>query len=100
MARITENEVALVVLKIANASIDGIATYYQIRSQLPSYVDLSDEDRKISETRTGEQLWEQQVRNIQSHHGAEGNFIREGYLNHVSKKGFQITDLGRSFLQR
>jgi len=93
--RSTEADIARAILLIANQDPNGIATFKKIRALLPSVMDLSTEDRASSLTRNGEKLWEQQIRNIKSHFEAEGNFIFEGYLQHIPYKGYQITEKGR-----
>ena len=54
-----------------------------------------------SNTRPGERMWEQLLRNIhiQSHHTNPSNFIALGYLVHTKGGGYTITDEGREFLE-
>jgi hypothetical protein len=40
-------------------------------------------------------MWEQKVRNIKSHSEAPGNFICEGYLEHVPDVGHRVTEAGK-----
>ena len=94
----TEHEIATAVLKIAAGQQDGIATFHRIRREVPKHVSLSSGDRQQSQTRPNEELWEQRIRNIQSHHNSPGNFIYEGYLEHVTDTGYRITDAGRKYL--
>ena len=94
----TEADIARAVLLIAFQEPTGIATFNKMRANLPSVIDLSDEDLAPSLTRNGEKLWEQQIRNIKSHYEADGNFIFEGYLEHVPYKGYRITEKGRKNL--
>ncbi len=49
---------------------------------LPEYINLTQEDEQESQTRPGEALWEQRVRNIVSHKETPGNAIYEGRLGH------------------
>jgi hypothetical protein len=56
----------------------GEATIRQIRRALPRYLDLSPVDRRKSATRQGEELWEQQVRNIVCHRTCDDNPIKNG----------------------
>ena len=65
----------------------------QCRDYIRKNYTLTHDDVQPSPTRVGEQVWEQQVRNIQSHHKADGNFIADGYLEHV-EGGYKITALG------
>jgi len=94
-ARITETEISEAVLRILAAKHDGEANQLYLRKRIPDYVKLSDEDRAPSETREGEEMWEQIVRNIVSHKTNEGNFVREGYLTVPSRGRLRITDSGR-----
>ena len=95
MARVTENEVALAVVKIAASQRDGICTFDLARSEVPKYLNLSVEDLQMSTTRPNEPMWHQQIRNIQSHHDAPDNFIYEGYLVHIHNTGYEVTAKGR-----
>ena len=56
----------------------GTATIGQIRRALRHYIELNDNDRRPSMTRPGEEVWEQQVRNIVCHRDSEGNPIKLG----------------------
>lgn len=100
MSRVTEYDVALAVLKIASANPSGICSLNQARNEIPNYLQLSADDLADSETRPGEPMWHQQIRNIQSHHAAEGNFIYDGLLEHVPGGGYRITEKGLKFLQK
>lgn len=100
MSTITENEVAAIVIDIACEQANGVATYDMIRSEVPKRYNLSAEDLVWSDTRPNEQMWEQKMRNIQSHHAAEGNFIHDGYLEHVARRGYRVTMHGRSLKKR
>jgi len=82
--RVTEHEVAEAVGKYL-ADNGGEATIAEIVENLPNYLNLSDADRKESETRPGEELWEQQVRNIISHRNTPGNAIHDGLLDYLPR---------------
>jgi hypothetical protein len=97
---ITEEEVARIVVEIGAERTDGLATYHQIREEVPKRYNLSAEDLKRSPTRHLEPMWEQKMRNIKSHHKAEGNFIYEGYLVHVPRVGYRVTHKGRGLVKR
>lgn len=60
--------------------VGGSATISQIRRSLPQHAALTPQDRRPSTTRPGEELWEQQVRNIVCHRDSEGNFVKEGRI--------------------
>lgn len=94
--RVNENEVAVAVCKVLAAKSDGAGSLVYLRKEIPKILNLSEEDLKRSKTRPNESMWEQQLRNIQSHHAAEGNFICEGYLEHIPS-GFRVTKSGMKF---
>ena len=95
MARVTENEVAYAIVQIAKGMHDGVATFNRCRREVPDHLRLSAADRATSKTRPNEEMWEQQIRNIKSHSEAPGNYICEGYLEHVPKRGYRVTEAGR-----
>jgi len=99
MAGTSEDEIALGVLRIAAAQIDGRATFERLYADIPRVVNLTRDDWKGSTTRNGEPMWHQIVRNIQSHHTADGNFIQRGLLEHVPGKGYSATPKGRAYLK-
>jgi hypothetical protein len=80
MARITEAEIADIVVAILEDTPGGEASIAEIVAEIPNRVRLSPEDLAPSPTRAGESLWEQQVRNITSHKGSPGNAIYDGKL--------------------
>lgn len=93
--RVTENEVAFAILQIAKTAPSGTVSFTRCKREIPDHLNLSAADREASPTRRNEELWEQQIRNIKSHSATEGNYICEGYLVHVPRIGYQITDSGR-----
>jgi hypothetical protein len=95
MSRITENEVGNAVLRILATCPDGKATVTKLKIELPNHIRLSADDQVGSETRTNEELWEQQVRNLKSHSPTSGNIFHEGYVAQVTRGVWQITDAGR-----
>lgn len=80
MARITETEIADVVENILAERSNGEATIAELIKEIPNRVSLSPDDLVPSPTRTGEAIWEQQVRNITSHKKSPGNAIHDGRL--------------------
>jgi predicted secreted Zn-dependent protease len=100
MVRVTENDIAMAVLKIARSRPNGICTLDDARNEVPNHVTLGAADLAESTTRPGEQMWHQLIRNIQSHHEAEGNFINDGLLTHVPGRGYKITKAGEYFLEK
>lgn len=97
MARATESEIAFAILKFLATTPAGEATIFRIKKELPRFFTLSPEDRQPSPTRVGEQLWEQQVRNIKSHSKSAGNYINSGYLMHAPRR-LRITSAGRDHI--
>lgn len=100
MGRVSEVEVALATMQYLNTLPDREATIDAIIEVLPNYLTLGDADRSDSETRPGEQLWEQQVRNIVSHKLTSGNAINSGYLEHRPPARLFLTDAGLEHLKR
>lgn len=96
----SENEIALAVLQIASQKNNGIATYDDLRGEIPNYVNLDNDDMRDSETRPGEPMWHQIVRNIQSHHDQDDNYINRGFLEHVPRVGYKITAAGHARLTK
>jgi hypothetical protein len=96
---ITEEEVAMLTVEIAAEQPDGIATFDQLRREIPHRYNLSAADRAQSWTRPNEAMWEQKVRNIKSHFEAPGNYISEGYLEHVRDVGYRVTEAGKKLVK-
>jgi hypothetical protein len=100
IGEITEDEVALIAVTIGTERLDGIASYAELRKEVPKRHRLSAMDTLQSIKRPREEMWEQKMRNIKSHHKSEGNFIHEGYLIHVPRVGYKVTDAGRRLVRR
>ena len=100
VGRTTEYQMSLAVMQIAATKPGGCATLDELRSEIPSYIALTPGDNDYSSTRPGERMWEQLLRNIQSHHNSKSNFIQLGLLDHVAGGGYAITDAGRDLLDR
>ena len=97
--RTTEFDMSVAVLRILNARADGVASLDDLREAIPEVIELTDGDREYSETRPGEQKWEQILRNITSHtNRSPNNFITRGLLRSVDGGGYTITDAGRELL--
>ena len=80
MARITEAEIADVVVEILQDRPHGRSSIADLVDEIPNRIELSAEDLAMSQTRNNERVWEQQVRNITSHKESPGNAIYEGRL--------------------
>lgn len=94
----SERDLAMAVLRIASGAPNGIATFDQCYAEIPNLIILTTEDLTPSATRNGEPMWKQRVRNIQSHHVSDENFISLGYLEHVVGTGYKILPAGRALL--
>lgn len=80
MSRITEAEIADLVVAILEMSPSKQATIAQLIAEIPDHIELSEDDLAPSPTRRHEAIWEQQVRNITSHKKSPGNAIHDGRL--------------------
>jgi hypothetical protein len=80
MPRITESEIAEVLIDYLNEKTSERASIKELVREIPNRVNLSAEDLAQSPTRPNEAIWEQQVRNITSHKKSPGNAIYEGKL--------------------
>lgn len=92
--RTTEAELSEVVLQILAEVPNGQASFGELIAKIPQRLNLTSEDLTASQTRPGEAVWEQRVRNIKSHKNAFGNIINEGYAIEIPG-GLQITEAGR-----
>ncbi|MDE3238354.1 MAG: hypothetical protein KGN33_05295 [Paracoccaceae bacterium] len=93
-----ENEIAMAVLRVAGKQPNGVATFKRLYKEIPNVIALDRDDRAASQTRNGEEMWQQIVRNIKSHDKTEGNYIAEGWLESVPRVGYRITTLGKKKL--
>lgn len=98
--RVTENQIALAVCQIAAEQPDYIATFSRLKRDIPKLLRFSALDRARSITRPNEEMWEQLIRNIKSHSESPGNYIYEGFLEHIPKTGYFVTKAGRLRAER
>jgi glycine cleavage system pyridoxal-binding protein P len=92
--RVTEEDDSNAALRVLTNYPNGEASIQDLKKHIPNHLTLSADDLAQSKTRRNEAMWEQQIRNITSHHKSPGNFIYEGYVARV-KGGLRITDGGR-----
>jgi len=97
--RSNENQIAFAVMSYLDTLPNGEASIRSIKQNVPRFHALSAQDLAFSPTRRGEQVWEQQVRNIVSHRASPGNFICDGYLSRRPRH-LAITPAGRRRLSR
>jgi len=81
--RTTEAELADAVVKILKQRPNRQASYAELADEVPNHIKLTAADLTQSTSRPNEAVWEQRLRNITSHKGAEGNFIFEGILQDI-----------------
>ena len=98
IGRATEHQMSIAVMRLAASKPNGYVSLNELRTEVYHYIELTKGDMEHSQTRPGERLWEQLLRNIQSHHTNPDNFIRLGYLKHVKGGGYAITGKGREVL--
>jgi Mrr N-terminal domain len=98
MPRVSEKSVGIAVLKILAGRPNGEATVEVLKAELPKHIALSPEDTAGSPTRTNEEVWEQQVRNLNSHKNTNGNIFNDGFVEIVSRGNWRITEAGRAYL--
>lgn len=94
MARTTEARFGRAVLEILAALPGGSASIVTLKKLIPQHLNLTNDDRAPSQTRNGEPLWHQSVRNLVSHKNIPGNIVYEGYAVHRPRT-LTITDAGR-----
>ncbi|MGK9052130.1 hypothetical protein [Neorhizobium petrolearium] len=95
LGRTTENEIAEAVLTVLSLRTSGRGRFEDLFRVLPKVLELTSQDLERSESRPGEFMWQQRLRNITSHKASEGNYIYEGFLQEIDG-GLIITDAGRS----
>lgn len=98
MPRVNEHQIGEAALEVLATSPGGTATIGALKERIPNHVNLSAEDLAPSQTRSGEAMWEQQVRNLVSHRTTEGNIIAEGLADYRRGR-LIITEAGRLHVQ-
>ena len=98
--RTPEREFAIAMMRIAVTKPGNYATLDELRLEIPHYIELTPEDLEYSSRRPGERMWEQSLRNVQSHHANRTNFIYRGLLDHIPGGGYGVTDAGIAFLEK
>lgn len=100
MTMTTEPTLGLAVMKALSVEPSGEATVRTLIKAVPRYVKLTAQDMRSSDLRPRERIWEQRVRNLRSHHKAEGNIFAEGYVDRVGRGRYRLTAAGRNRLGR
>ena len=96
--RVTEHDVAHAACIVLATRPYREGSIKVLVNDIPSQLTLSAADLARSKTRPTEAMWEQQIRNIRSHHKSPGNFIYEGFLESI-KGGLRLTEAGRLRLE-
>lgn len=99
MSMTTESEFGLGVMQVLASEPNHEATVRTLVKKVRNYVQLTDEDKKLSDTRDHEEIWEQRVRNLKSHDQTSGNVIHEGYVERVGHGLYRLTESGLLRLQ-
>ncbi|GHD58348.1 hypothetical protein GCM10017083_41180 [Thalassobaculum fulvum] len=94
MAKTSERELGLAVMQVLASRSEHKAHVRTLIKNVPNYVTLTDDDRNQSATRPNEEVWEQRVRNLKSHHKSDGNVIKDGYVEHAGRGMYKLTDVG------
>lgn len=99
MAKTSEPALGLAVMQVLAAEPDGEATVRTLIANVPNHVQLTEEDHQPSITRPTEEMWEQRVRNLKSHDKTPGNVIGEGFVSHVGRGRYRLTEAGWSHIK-
>lgn len=98
--RSTEHDIAFAVMKYLATVPHGTASTASIKKHVPSFIDLTPDDKEPSGTRPNEQVWQQVVGNIVSHRkDSPENFVNRGLLAYEARK-LTLTDAGRAYLHK
>lgn len=98
--RTDEFAMAIAVMRIIRDMQEECADLDQLRDRITETVDLTDDDWEPSDSIPTQPKWHQILRNINSNRFHVGNFIYEGYLEHLDGGGYCITEKGEQFLRR
>lgn len=91
--RVTEHAVAHAACVVLAPRVGREGSMQILKKEIPSHLQLSAADLAGSKTRRHEAMWEQQIRNITSHHKSPSNFIYAGFLERI-KGGLRLTEAG------
>ncbi|TPI44501.1 hypothetical protein FJ414_01935 [Mesorhizobium sp. B3-1-6] len=94
MAKTSEPKLGLAVMQVLVTRPKHVATVRTLIREVPNQVKLTADDQEPSLIRQGEEMWEQRVRNLKSHDKTPGNVIAEGFVEHVGRGLYQLTDAG------
>lgn len=96
--RSSEHDIAYAAMKYLDTLPGKTAATSDVKQHIPNFIELSPEDREVSETRPNEELWQQVVGNIVSHRkDSPDNFINRGLIDYDGKN-WTLTNAGANYL--
>jgi hypothetical protein len=95
---LSEPDAAIAVLHILAGEPKLTASVRVLKRGLPKFATITQSDHSQSGTRPNEEIWEQRVRNIRSHHDRAGNLFFEGYVDRPSRGFWRLTPKGQAHL--
>lgn len=96
--RLREPEARVLVLKIAAQQPGRAASTAFLKREAANYIDLSPLDRLPSKSRPNEELWQQIVGNVISHHKVRHGPFAMGYAI-KQEDGLSVTEAGMNYLR-
>lgn len=99
MAKTTEPAIGIAVMRVLADEPRHTASVKTLVNRVSEFIELTDEDLAPSLTRENEAVWEQRVRNLKSHDKTEGNVLAEGFVEHVARGTYSLTEAGRLHLE-
>jgi hypothetical protein len=99
MAKTSETNLGLAVMRFLAARPNWQATMRTIIKRLPEHIALTSEDHEPSGVRPREEMWEQRVRNLKSHDKTEGNILAEGFVERPARGYYRLTEAGFAHLK-
>jgi restriction endonuclease Mrr len=97
---ITERKIASAILEILSITPRGEASLANLKTRIPHFIALTENDRQKSKSRPTEERWEQRLRNIISHYQTKGNIIYEGLIVQTNRGKLKLTRKGRDFIEK
>lgn len=98
--RSSEHDIAYAAMKYLDTLPHKTAKTSDIKNHIPEFINLTPDDREVSETRPNEELWQQVVGNIVSHRqDSPENFINRGLISYDGEN-WMLTDAGATYLAK
>lgn len=96
--KLTEADARLLALRIAAARPGREAATSVIKDEVARMWHLTPEDLQPSQTRDGEQMWQQVVGNVVSHMPRPSSIFTQGWAERT-EDGIRVTDAGSAYLK-